>query len=344
MDGTTVIDANKMNSIINKINELVNYANNAGGGSTPSIVASPAIILSGNSCTITCSTSGATIKYTLDGSTPSASNGSTYSGAITLNSSCTIKAIAIKTGMTDSSVVSKTYTTPVASDVEVDTTDIFELLNARLAKEDGLNSNSSYHVYQYSIAGITTPTTINVETTASQSAADIIIFLNSHGEFISSVERSADGVNTYNGNIPTGTAFIQINCRSTSEATVHIFETSNSAAISASEVEVTNLDTLVTITNNTSLTTEGTETASGYNLYTYNLSSINGLSRINAVTKIGSALTTVIQFLDSSNNIISYISKVTTLYDVLIPSATKSIRLVCYSPNSETPTVKIYRR
>ena len=343
IDGTTVIDANRMNSIVNKINELVNYANNSGGGSTPSIVASPAITLSGNSCTITCSTSGATIKYTLDGSTPSASNGSTYSGAITLNSSCTIKAIAIKTGMTNSSVTSKTYTVPVASDVEVDTTDILELRPSLLATEEGVTSNSSYQVYQYCIAGITAPTTINVETTLSASATYAIIYLNSRGEFISSVER-VDGVNTYSGNIPAGTAYIRVNCRSNSEASVHIFETSNSATISASEVEVTNLDSLVTITNNTKLTTEGTETASNYNLYTYNLSSISGLSRINLVTKVGTNLTAVIQFLDSSDNIISYISKVSTLYDVLIPSGTKSIRLTCYSPNSETPTVKIYRR
>ena len=109
VDGSTVINAERMNAIIGKINELVTAVNN---GSTPAqqTVATPVINISGNTATITCATSGATIKYTTDGSTPSASNGSTYSSAITLSTSCTIKAIAIKSGMTNSSVASQSYT------------------------------------------------------------------------------------------------------------------------------------------------------------------------------------------------------------------------------------------
>ena len=58
------------------------------------------------SVTITTATSGATIHYTTDGSTPTASS-STYSGAISVSgsgTSKTIKALAIKSGMADSSV------------------------------------------------------------------------------------------------------------------------------------------------------------------------------------------------------------------------------------------------
>lgn len=76
---------------------------------TPSVVATPVISISGNSATITCATSGAQIRYTLDGTTPTA-NSTLYSSAITLSQSCTIKAIAIKSGMTNSSVASKSYT------------------------------------------------------------------------------------------------------------------------------------------------------------------------------------------------------------------------------------------
>lgn len=112
VDGSTRLNADRMNAIVSKMNELVAAVNN---GSTPvqETVATPVINISGNTAIITCATSGATIKYTTDGSTPSASNGSTYSSAITLSASCTIKAVAIKSGMTTSSVASQSYTAPV---------------------------------------------------------------------------------------------------------------------------------------------------------------------------------------------------------------------------------------
>ena len=59
--------------------------------------------------TISCATSGATIHYTADGSTPT-TNSPTYSSAIPVNSTTTIKAIAVKSGMNNSSVATATYT------------------------------------------------------------------------------------------------------------------------------------------------------------------------------------------------------------------------------------------
>ena len=67
--------------------------------------------------TISCTTDGATIHYTTDGTAPTAAN-STYSSPINVSGTITIKAIAVKTGMTDSSVVSARYT---ISDTPVDT-------------------------------------------------------------------------------------------------------------------------------------------------------------------------------------------------------------------------------
>ena len=52
--------------------------------------------------------SGATIHYTTDGSTPTASS-TQYSSALTLNATTTVKAIAIKDGVS-SSVATKTFT------------------------------------------------------------------------------------------------------------------------------------------------------------------------------------------------------------------------------------------
>ena len=61
------------------------------------------------SVTISCATSGATIRYTTDGSTPTSSS-TVYSGPITVSKTTTIKAYATASGMTDSAVATATYT------------------------------------------------------------------------------------------------------------------------------------------------------------------------------------------------------------------------------------------
>ncbi|EGW36469.1 phage major capsid protein [Desulfosporosinus sp. OT] len=61
------------------------------------------------SVSLTCDTQGADIYYTVDGSAPTASK-TKYNGPIAVAATATIKAIAIKTGMTDSAVLSATYT------------------------------------------------------------------------------------------------------------------------------------------------------------------------------------------------------------------------------------------
>ena len=63
------------------------------------------------------STPGASINYTTDGTTPTATVGTLYSGPITVSETTTINAIAYATGMTDSSVTTATYTIspPVAA-------------------------------------------------------------------------------------------------------------------------------------------------------------------------------------------------------------------------------------
>ena len=64
---------------------------------------------SAQNVTISCSTDGATIYYTTDGSTPTSSS-TEYTGAIPVNSTTTIKAIAVKTGLPDSEVATAIYT------------------------------------------------------------------------------------------------------------------------------------------------------------------------------------------------------------------------------------------
>ena len=59
--------------------------------------------------TISCTTSGATIYYTTDGTTPTTSS-SVYSSPIAISETTTVKAMAAKSGMTNSSVATATYT------------------------------------------------------------------------------------------------------------------------------------------------------------------------------------------------------------------------------------------
>jgi hypothetical protein len=59
--------------------------------------------------TLTVATPGATIRYTTDGSTPTAAS-TPYTGPLSLTQTTTVKAMATASGMTDSGVASATYT------------------------------------------------------------------------------------------------------------------------------------------------------------------------------------------------------------------------------------------
>ena len=59
--------------------------------------------------TIGCTTDGATIHYTLDGNDPTTSS-ATYSTPIAISETTTVKAMAVKSGMNNSSIASATYT------------------------------------------------------------------------------------------------------------------------------------------------------------------------------------------------------------------------------------------
>ncbi|EMD25283.1 chitobiase/beta-hexosaminidase C-terminal domain-containing protein [Amycolatopsis azurea] len=64
---------------------------------------------SARSVTLSSATAGATIRYTVDGSTPTASS-TVYTGPITVSASSTISAIALKSGSANSPVASASYT------------------------------------------------------------------------------------------------------------------------------------------------------------------------------------------------------------------------------------------
>lgn len=92
---------------------------NSGGGQTVETVATPTFspaagtYYDAQNVTISCTTVGATIYYTTDESTPTTSS-AVYTSAIPVSTTTTIKAIAVKDGMNNSSVAMATYTIQVS--------------------------------------------------------------------------------------------------------------------------------------------------------------------------------------------------------------------------------------
>lgn len=81
---------------------------------TPSITPDAGLYLTNQTIQMSCTTTGADIHYTLDGTDPTTSS-TRYTGSFELTSSATIKARAFKSGMLPSEISSKTYTYGVAS-------------------------------------------------------------------------------------------------------------------------------------------------------------------------------------------------------------------------------------
>lgn len=77
--------------------------------STPTFSPAAGTYTSAQNVTINCATEDATIYYTTDGSAPTTSS-SRFSSAISVSSTTTIKAIAVKSGMDNSGVAEATYT------------------------------------------------------------------------------------------------------------------------------------------------------------------------------------------------------------------------------------------
>ena len=77
---------------------------------TPTFSLASNVYTTPQTVSISTTTSGATIRYTTDGSTPSETNGIVYSGPLTLSTTTTLKAIAYETGVPDSAVARRAYT------------------------------------------------------------------------------------------------------------------------------------------------------------------------------------------------------------------------------------------
>ncbi len=76
--------------------------------STPQMTPASGTYSTAQEVMITDATEGAAVYYTTDGTEPSAANGSLYTGSFTVSVTTTVKAIACKSGMTDSDVTAST--------------------------------------------------------------------------------------------------------------------------------------------------------------------------------------------------------------------------------------------
>ena len=76
---------------------------------TPTFNPTPGTYSSAQSVTISTATSGATIRYTTDGSTPTSNSGTIYSSAVSINSTAKLQAIAYETGSADNAVACGVY-------------------------------------------------------------------------------------------------------------------------------------------------------------------------------------------------------------------------------------------
>lgn len=112
-DGTTQLNAANLNPIIAKMNEMIKAINSGVTPAPTQTVEKPTISISGTTATISCSTSGATIRYAING-TPTESSGTIIANGGTINlsgysTSTVIRAIAYKSGMATSQVAETTY-------------------------------------------------------------------------------------------------------------------------------------------------------------------------------------------------------------------------------------------
>ena len=107
------------------------------------------------SVTISCETSGATIYYTTNGSTPTVDYGTVYSGAITVDKTTTIKAIAVLNGYLNSDVATATYTihtsvigegdfTLVESDGDIEADREYIIINSAKDKAASAHANNRF--------------------------------------------------------------------------------------------------------------------------------------------------------------------------------------------------------
>ena len=131
--------------------------------STPTFSVAAGTYTGSQSVTLSCTTTGATIHYTTDGTTPTSSS-PTYSSAITVDVTQTIKAIAIKDDMTNSDVAQAAYTIKCA-------TPTFSPAAGTYGAVQSVSISTTYGTNIYYTTDGTTPTTSSTPYTSAISVS-----------------------------------------------------------------------------------------------------------------------------------------------------------------------------
>ena len=152
------------------IQDIITWTYNAGGSSgqaaTPTFSPSAGSYSSAQSVTLSDATSGASIYYTTDGSTPTTAS-TKYAGAISVASSMTIKAIATASGVSNSAVGSAAYTIQTAAAMPTFSPAAGTYASAQSVT---LGDTTSGATIYYTING-STPTTASTKYTGAISVA-----------------------------------------------------------------------------------------------------------------------------------------------------------------------------
>ena len=173
----------------------------------PSQVAAPTFspaagsYTSAQSVTISTTTPGAAIRYTVDGSTPTATTGTLYSAPVSISTTTTLKAIAYASGMTDSTVTSGTYTITIQTVPAVPT----NLAATSTLKRKinlswtGSSGATSYNVKRATVSGgpyttiatgVATTSYINSGLTSGTTYYYVVSAVNTAGESANSAQAS----------------------------------------------------------------------------------------------------------------------------------------------------------
>ena len=135
---------------------------------TPTFSPAAGTYTSAQTVSISCATSGATIYYTTDGSTPTTGS-NVYSTALTISETTTVKAMAVKTDMNNSVVATAEYTInlPYTGDDYVRITDVSDLTDgAKVIIAARYNSTATSY-YAMTAATIGKPTGVSFTSTTS---------------------------------------------------------------------------------------------------------------------------------------------------------------------------------
>lgn len=117
----TLKNTSSTNARIDDINLVVTTAGSGGNSvATPTFSPSAGTYFEAQNVTISCATDGATVYYTTNGTTPDTLS-TIYSAPISISATTTVKAIAMKEGLSNSSVATATYTieTPLTTMDEI---------------------------------------------------------------------------------------------------------------------------------------------------------------------------------------------------------------------------------